>query len=106
MAGRQYRDAPLDFCTPPPSRLFAVIGQSIPVFWLSILLIIVFAVNLNWLPAGGRDGFESLILPAHYHRSFPKKLEGPLIRLHIGLENVDDLKADLAAGLERLRESS
>jgi peptide/nickel transport system permease protein len=45
------------------SRLFAVIGQSIPVFWLAILLIIVFAVNLNWLPAGGRDGFQTLILP-------------------------------------------
>lgn len=55
-----------------------------------------FSLGYSW------GGFESLILPAHYHRSFPKKFEGPLIRLHIGLENVDDLKVDLAAGLERL----
>ena len=57
-----------------------------------------FGLGYSW------GGFESLILHAHYHRSFPKKLEGPLIRLHIGLENVDDLKADLEAGLDRLRE--
>lgn len=56
-----------------------------------------FGLGYSW------GGFESLALHAHYHRSFPKKLEGPLIRLHIGLENVDDLKADLAAGFERLR---
>jgi len=57
-----------------------------------------FSLGYSW------GGFESLILPAHTHRSFPKKLEGPLIRLHIGLENVDDLKADLVAGFERLRD--
>ncbi len=59
-----------------------------------------FSLGYSW------GGFESLILPAHYHRSFPKNLEGPLIRLHIGLENVDDLRADLETGFERLRESS
>lgn len=45
------------------SRLFAVVGQSLPAFWLAILLIIVFAVNLNWFPAGGREGIDSLVLP-------------------------------------------
>ncbi len=59
-----------------------------------------FSLGYSW------GGFESLALPAHYHRSFPKKFEGPLIRLHIGLENVDELKADLAAGFERLRKAS
>jgi cysteine-S-conjugate beta-lyase len=56
-----------------------------------------FSLGYSW------GGFESLIVPAHFHRSFPKKYEGPLIRLHIGLENVDDLKADLVAAFERLR---
>jgi cystathionine beta-lyase len=56
-----------------------------------------FSLGYSW------GGFESLALPCHYHRSFPKKFEGPLIRLHIGLENVDDLKADLIAAFERLR---
>jgi peptide/nickel transport system permease protein len=45
------------------SRIIAVMGQSLPVFWLAILLIIVFAVNLGWFPAGGRGGIEHLVLP-------------------------------------------
>jgi cystathionine beta-lyase len=57
----------------------------------------VFSLGYSW------GGFESLVLPARYHRTFPNKLEGPLLRLHIGLENVEDLKADLAAGFDRLR---
>lgn len=44
---------------------FALIGQSIPVFWLGILLMLVFAVNLGVLPATGtREGWRSLILPS------------------------------------------
>lgn len=45
------------------SRVGAVVGQSMPVFWLGIILIIVFAVDLGWLPPGGREGLRSLILP-------------------------------------------
>jgi len=45
--------------------IFALIGQSMPVFWLGILLILVFAVNLQMLPAtGAREGWRSLILPS------------------------------------------
>ena len=42
----------------------ALLGQATPVFWLGIILILVFAVHLQWLPAGGRGGFANLILPA------------------------------------------
>jgi peptide/nickel transport system permease protein len=42
----------------------ALIGQSVPVFWLGLMLILVFAVNLGWLPAGQDGGFENVILPA------------------------------------------
>lgn len=45
------------------TRVVAVIGQSIPSFWLAILLVILFAVNLRWLPAGGYGSAEQLILP-------------------------------------------
>lgn len=45
------------------ARVVAVLGQSMPVFWLGILLIIVFAVNLGWLPAGGRESWRHLVLP-------------------------------------------
>jgi len=58
----------------------------------------LFGIGASW------GGFESLILPARFHRAFPPDLEGPLLRLHIGLEDVDDLKTDLVAGFERLRQ--
>ena len=47
----------------------AVLGQSAPTFWLGILLIILFAVTLGWLPAGGTaeggalDALRHLVLP-------------------------------------------
>jgi peptide/nickel transport system permease protein len=43
---------------------FALLGQSMPVYWLGILLILVFAVQLGWFPAGGRGGWSHLVLPA------------------------------------------
>ncbi|MEM4501598.1 MAG: ABC transporter permease, partial [Thermofilaceae archaeon] len=37
---------------------------SLPVFWWGYILILVFAVQLRWLPAGGKGGIEHLILPS------------------------------------------
>jgi peptide/nickel transport system permease protein len=45
-------------------RIFAVIGQSLPVFWLGLILMLVFAVWLRLLPTCGRGGLSHLILPA------------------------------------------
>ncbi|MCC7368705.1 MAG: ABC transporter permease [Chloroflexi bacterium] len=42
----------------------ALVGQSIPGFWLGLMLILVVAVELRWLPVSGRQGPEYLILPA------------------------------------------
>jgi peptide/nickel transport system permease protein len=42
----------------------ALIGISIPNFWLGPLLAIVFAVELGWLPVGGRGTFAHLVLPS------------------------------------------
>jgi len=42
----------------------ALLGQATPIFWLGIILILVFAVQLGWLPAGGRGTFAHLVLPA------------------------------------------
>jgi len=45
------------------ARFFALIGQSVPTFLLGIVLILVFAVALHWLPSSGGDGWQSLVLP-------------------------------------------
>mgnify|MGYP003752327513 FL=1 len=46
------------------SRIIALIGQSAPPFWLGIMLMFFFAVQLDWLPPFGREGPKSVILPA------------------------------------------
>jgi len=44
--------------------LTTLFGVSMPVYWLGLMLIILFAVNLNWLPAAGAEGATSIILPS------------------------------------------
>lgn len=43
---------------------FILFGQSMPIFWMGILLIILFAVDLRWLPTGGYGDWKYLVLPA------------------------------------------
>jgi cysteine-S-conjugate beta-lyase len=59
----------------------------------------LFKMGWSW------GGFESLIIPANVaraKRTIPWETRGPYLRLHVGLEDVDDLIADLADGLARL----
>jgi peptide/nickel transport system permease protein len=46
------------------AKVIALLGQSLPTFWLGIVLMWIFAVMLDWLPASGRGGLTHLILPA------------------------------------------
>lgn len=46
------------------ARLIALIGQSVPSFWLGIVLMYVFAVQLNWLPTSGYGEWLHFVLPA------------------------------------------
>ncbi len=59
----------------------------------------LFALGYSW------GGFESLVVPQNIQKARTVRpwAGGPLIRLHVGLEDADDLCADLAGGLERLR---
>jgi peptide/nickel transport system permease protein len=55
-----YRHALLDHL----SRLWALLGASLPGFWLGLILIYLFAVELGLLPVMGRGGLRHLVLPA------------------------------------------
>ena len=57
----------------------------------------LFGMGFSW------GGYESLIVPAKIHRSTaPFKADGPVVRIHAGLEDAGDLIADLEQGLARL----
>ena len=45
-------------------RTFALFGQALPPFWLGIMLILLFAVQISWLPTSGRGGINHYILPS------------------------------------------
>ncbi|MSS84657.1 ABC transporter permease [Actinomycetaceae bacterium WB03_NA08] len=64
VAAASHQDGPVDHMV----RVIPAVGMGMPTFWVGLLLIIVFAVNLKWLPVGGiGDGplqpFLSLVLP-------------------------------------------
>ena len=42
----------------------ALIGVATPNFWLGLMMIILFSLNLGWLPSGGNKGWSSYIMPA------------------------------------------
>src|SRR5665647_432887 len=46
------------------TMIVGLLGVSLPIFWLGLLLILLFSVQLGWLPSSGLDGFSSLILPS------------------------------------------
>ena len=45
------------------ARFLAVLGQAVPNFWLGLILIFFFAVQLDLMPTGGSGGIEHLVLP-------------------------------------------
>jgi cystathionine beta-lyase len=84
------------------SGLFSVVLKPVPREKVAAMLdgLKLFGMGYSW------GGFESLILPfdpSAYRTATKWKADGPAIRLHIGLEDVEDLKADLEAGFARLR---
>lgn len=83
------------------SGLFAFILKPVsrPALAAMVDGLTLFGMGYSW------GGFESLILPfdpRDYRTATTWQVEGQAIRLHVGLEDVEDLKADLEAGLARL----
>lgn len=62
------------------ARAFAALGQAVPGFWLGTLLILVFAVRLQWLPSSGLSGPGSLVLPSLALAVYPAAVLTRLLR--------------------------
>jgi len=62
------------------STVLAVLGQSLPNFWLGIMLVLLFGVTLRWLPTSGFGGWPSLVLPSITLAAFPTALVARLTR--------------------------
>jgi len=83
------------------SGLFSIVLKKVSRAKLAAMLdgLSLFGMGYSW------GGFESLILPfdpSAYRTATEWPVAGPALRLHIGLEDTDDLKADLDAGFARL----
>jgi cystathionine beta-lyase len=87
------------------SGLFSIVLKPAPKKAVDALLdtVALFGMGYSW------GGFESLIIPFdcdNYRTATKWAPEGPTLRLHIGLENVEDLKADLERGFAALKAAS
>jgi peptide/nickel transport system permease protein len=72
------------------ARLLMVCGQAAPNFWLALVLILVFAVTLRWLPSSGFDDWRSLVLPTLTIAVLPAMTLARLLRANL----LDVLKQD------------
>jgi peptide/nickel transport system permease protein len=64
-------------------RIFVLLGQAVPGFWLALVLIMVFGVRLRWLPVSGAEGWKSLVLPAVVAGSFSMATVTRLLRCNL-----------------------
>ena len=80
--------------------VFIVMGQARPVFWIGILMIMFFSVQLRWFPTGGYGTFRHLVLPAialgmHYLALTARLLRSSLIEVM----NTDYIRTARAKGV-------
>jgi ABC-type dipeptide/oligopeptide/nickel transport system permease component len=82
-------------------RLLALLGQSVPNFWLGLMMIIFFGVKLRWFPTFGRDDWKSVVMPA-FVLGLP--VMGQIVRLTrsavLEIRGEDFIRTAQAKGLE------
>jgi peptide/nickel transport system permease protein len=84
------------------SMLGALLGQSVPAFWLGLMLILVFGVDLRWFPISGAGDLQHLVLPAITLGAFSAARNARLIRSSVldALSN-DYVRTAFAKGLNQ-----
>ena len=98
IAAAQFRNTPFDLLV----NGFAALGQAMPGFWVAIMLILVFAVNLHVLPVSGADSWKSLVLPAATLTLLTSAKIIPLIRSNmIEVMQQDYIRTARSKGLSR-----
>jgi peptide/nickel transport system permease protein len=86
------------------ARLSALLGQAIPAFWLGTMLILVFAVQLQWLPSSGLEGPAGVVLPALSLAAYPAATLTRLLRASMTETlSADYIRTARAKGLPRGR---
>jgi ABC-type dipeptide/oligopeptide/nickel transport system permease component len=93
-------------------RIFALLGLSLPNFWIALLLLLVFSVHLKVLPSTGRGGFDHLVMPAFalgwyfcagYLRLTHSSLLEVLNREYISLARIKGLPERMVVGKHALK---
>jgi len=80
--------------------MVAVAGQAMPIFWLGIMLIIIFAVQLRMLPASGYGTWRHFLMPAFTLGAFLAPITMRLVRSGvIEIMNMEYIKTARAKGL-------
>ncbi len=84
--------------------MLATAGQSIPYFWLGLMVMVLFGVQLGWLPTSGRGTWSHLVLPAVTLSSYSMASLTRLVRSSV-LEvlGADYVRTALAKGVGRSR---
>ena len=86
------------------ARVVSLLGQALPAYWLGIMLIIVFAVWLRWLPAAGATSPTSVVLPAITLGLWPTARISRVLRASlIEALNADYVRTARAKGLAEAR---
>jgi peptide/nickel transport system permease protein len=86
------------------ARSTALLGQAVPAFWLGTMLILLFAVALQWLPSSGLQGPPGVILPALSLAAYPAATLTRLLRASmIETLGADYIRTARAKGLSRSR---
>lgn len=86
------------------ARLLAFSGQAIPVFWLGLLMILLFSLQLRWLPSSGYGSASQLVMPAISLGAYYMSAIARLVRASlIDVLHLDYIRTAQAKGLSPWR---